>query len=121
MEKDLVGRAELVSREPVAIDGRGLADDRLGLAGVDVDAEEEFRRRHRALRSQAHAAATDHHAFAAARIAPLGQAIGKRRQQRFEERLGLRVSDHRSIGPARGGARPGVDLWRETGSRPPRD
>ena len=74
-----------VGREPVAIDGRGLSHDRFGLTGVDVDAEKELGVRHGALRSQPHAASADHHAFAATRIAALGEAVGKGRQQGLQK------------------------------------
>ena len=81
VEGDFDGGADLRRRQPVALHRRRLADQRFGLAGIDVDADEQLRLGDAARRGQPDAAAADHDAAPPARLAPPGQPIRERRQQ----------------------------------------
>ena len=56
-------------------------------SGVHLDADEQFRLGDTTARGQEHAAAADHHAAPAARLAAPRQPVGERGQERTQEDL----------------------------------
>src|SRR5205085_11986846 len=77
--------AKLLRWQPVALDARGHSDQRFGLPGIDVDADEQFTVKDAAGRRQPHAAAADHDPLFAAGIAPANEPIGERRVKRAQQ------------------------------------
>jgi hypothetical protein len=77
IERHFDGGDDALGRQPVALHGRRQPHDRLGLAGVDVHTNEQFRLGDSTAIGEADTAAADHDAAPSARVAPPGQPVGE--------------------------------------------